>query len=147
MLSLLSESHKRLNAGRILLILLNGSPSIEPGGKQINKHLFEFLKLLRTEKNGYSLTQTSYLSLISLILLVEKKLPCGEFSAFCVWRLQGNKKIQMSSHDICGKIWNSKHLVCVGCKKRRHICKIYDIFLKKSVLSKFTHFVAKSVLS
>ena len=28
MLSLLSESHKRLNAGRILLISANGSPSI-----------------------------------------------------------------------------------------------------------------------
>ena len=37
----------------------------------------------------------------------------------------------MSSHDRCGKIWNSPHLACVWCRKRRHICKIYAIFLKK----------------
>ena len=36
--------------------------------------------------------QTWYLSLTSLTRLVEKKLPCGEFSAFHVWRLQGNQK-------------------------------------------------------
>ena len=36
-----------------------------------------------------SLTQTSYLSLISLILLVEKKLSCGEISAFHVYQLWG----------------------------------------------------------
>ena len=39
------------------------------------------------------ITQTSYLSPISHIIYVEKKFPCGEFSAFHVWRLQGNKKI------------------------------------------------------
>ena len=38
------------------------------------------------------LWQTSYLSQISQIIFVEKKLPCGEFSAFHVWRLQGNQK-------------------------------------------------------
>ena len=38
-------------------------------------------------------SQTSYLSPISPIIYVEKKFPCGEFSAFHVWRLQGNKKI------------------------------------------------------
>ena len=40
-----------------------------------------------------TLAQTSYLSPISPIIYVEKKFPCGEFSAFHVWRLQGNKKI------------------------------------------------------
>ena len=40
------------------------------------------------------------------------------------------EKFQMSSHDRCGKIWNSPHLACVWCRKRRHICKIYAIFLK-----------------
>ena len=30
--------------------------------------------------------------------------------------------------------------------KRRHICKIYAIFLNKSVLWKFMHFVTKSIL-
>ena len=38
----------------------------------------------------WMLTQTSYLSLISLILLVEKKLSCGKISAFHVWQLWGN---------------------------------------------------------
>ena len=36
--------------------------------------------------------QTSYLSLISPILLVEKRLSCGEISAFHVWQLWGNWK-------------------------------------------------------
>ena len=40
------------------------------------------------------------------------------------------EKFQMSSHDRCGKIWNSPHLACVWCRKRSHICKIYAIFLK-----------------
>ena len=40
------------------------------------------------------------------------------------------EKFQMSSHDRCGKIWNSPHLTCVLYRKRRHICKIYAIFLK-----------------
>ena len=46
------------------------------------------------------------------------------------------EKFQMPSHDRCGKIWNSPHLACVWCRKRRHICKIYAIFLKKSVFFK-----------
>ena len=54
----------------------------------------------------------------------------------------------MSPHDICGKIWNSPHLACVWCRKRRHICKIYAIFLKKIsfvkiyALCREIHFVA-----
>ena len=75
--------------------------------------------------------QTWYLSHISHIIYVEKKLPCGEFSAFCVWRLQGNKKFQMSSHDRCGKIWNSKHLVCVWCKKTSPYMQNLWYFLEK----------------
>ena len=35
--------------------------------------------------------QTSYLSQISQVIYVEKKLSCGEFSAFHGWRLQGNQ--------------------------------------------------------
>ena len=42
------------------------------------------------------------------------------------------EKFQMSSHDRCGKIWNSPHLACVWCRKRHHIYKIYAIFLKKN---------------
>ena len=45
-----------------------------------------------TSDHSYDV-QTSYLSPISPIIYVEKKFPCGEFSAFHVWRLQGNKKI------------------------------------------------------
>ena len=39
------------------------------------------------------------------------------------------KKFQMSPHDRCGKIWNSPHMACVWCRKLRHICKIYAIFM------------------
>ena len=35
------------------------------------------------------------------------------------------EKFQMSPHDRCGEIWNSQHMACVWCKKRRHIWKIY----------------------
>ena len=37
------------------------------------------------------------------------------------------EKFQMSPHDRCGEIWNSPHMACVWCRKRRHICKIYAI--------------------
>ena len=39
-----------------------------------------------------SLIQTWYLSRISRIIFVEKKLSCGEISAFHVWQLWGNWK-------------------------------------------------------
>ena len=56
------------------------------------------------------------MSVISLILLMEKKLSCGEFSAFHVWQLWGNQKQleknQVFAHDNCGEseivnIWHA----------------------------------------
>ena len=40
------------------------------------------------------------------------------------------EKFQMSPHDRCGEIWNSPHMACVWCRKRRHICKIHAIFTR-----------------
>ena len=97
--------------------------------------------------------QTSYLSPISHIIYVEKKFPCGEFSAFHVWRLQGNKKILY--------MWrNFRCLPMTDVEKSEilhiwHVCDVENVAIyakfmlfswKKSVLSK-TNFVAKSVLS
>ena len=48
------------------------------------------------------------------------------------------EKFQMSPHDRCGEIWNSAHLACVWCRKRRHICKIY---------CNLCRFVAKSLIN
>ena len=45
------------------------------------------------------------------------------------------EKFQMSPHDRCGEIWNSPHMACVWCRKRRHICKIYAIFATIYTLS------------
>ena len=89
--------------------------------------------------------QTSYLSLISLILLIEKKLSCGEISAFHKWQLKISphaEKFQTSPHERCGEIWNSPHIACVWCRKRRHICKIYAIFMWRKIQPKST-FVEK----
>ena len=51
------------------------------------------LHILCNTNLGFGETpQTWYLSLISLISLVEKNLSCGEISAFHVWQLWGNWK-------------------------------------------------------
>ena len=47
------------------------------------------------------------------------------------------EKFQMSPHDRCGEIWNSPHMACVWCRKRRHKCQIY---------CNLCRFVAKSVI-
>ena len=60
--------------------------------------------------------QTWYLSLISLILLVEKKLSCGDISAFSCLHKEKSEILH---------IWTME---CVWCRKRRHICKIYAIY-------------------
>ena len=52
------------------------------------------------------------------------------------------EKFQMSPHDRCGEIWNSPHMACVWCRKRRHICKIYAIFMWRKIEPKST-FVEK----
>ena len=109
------------------------------------------MKVLKTRGYQPSIVQqssyTSYLSLISLILLLEKKLSCGEISAFHVWQLWGNqnifhmqhvKKFQMSPHDRCGEIWNFPHMACVWCRRRRHTCKIYAIFLSFATIYAFS---------
>ena len=81
--------------------------------------------------------QTSYLSQVSQVIYVEKIVMWRIFSFPCMTiavKLRFSlhvEKFQMPSHDRCGKIWNSPHLACVWCRKRRHICKIYAIFLKK----------------
>ena len=46
----------------------------------------------------------------------------GEIFNFRTW------KAEIFQHDRCGKIWNSPHMACVWCRKRRHICKIYAIY-------------------
>ena len=38
------------------------------------------------------------------------------------------ENFQMCPHDRCGAIWNSPHMACVWCRKRRHRCKIYAVF-------------------
>ena len=78
--------------------------------------------------------QTSYLSLISQILLVEKRLSCGEISAFQVWQLWGNWKfLHMWRNFRCLHMTDVEkseivHIGHVWSRKRRHICKMFAIF-------------------
>ena len=37
-------------------------------------------------------------------------------------------KFKMSPHDRCGEIWNSPHMACVWCRKRRHIFNFFAIY-------------------
>ena len=99
--------------------------------------------------------QTWYLLQISQIIFVEEKSVMWRNLKFLyitdvkISQISPHmEKFQMSPHDRSGKIWNSPHLACVWCRKRRHICKIYDIFLKKIsfvkiyALCREIHFVA-----
>ena len=91
----------------------------------------------------FHFAQTSYLSQVSQVIYVEKKFPCGEFSAFHVWRLQGNKKILY--------MWrNFRCLPMTDVEKSEilhiwHVCDVENVAIyakfmlfswKKSVLSK-----------
>ena len=81
--------------------------------------------------------QTSYLSPISLILLVEKKLSCGEISAFHVWQLWENWIfLHMWRNFRCLHIRNSPQMTCVWCRKCRYICKNFPSFFKKKLFLK-----------
>ena len=99
--------------------------------------IFIFLPfLLVFKEKGKSYTDLIFVTNITNIISGEKIAMWRIFSFPCM-TIAGKSKIslhvekfQMSSHDRCGKIWNSPHLACVWCRKRRHICKIYAIFLK-----------------
>ena len=57
------------------------------------------------------------------------------------------EKFQMSPHDRCGEIWNSPHMACVWCRKRRHICKFMQFlraFMWRKIEPKST-FVEKKM--
>ena len=101
---------------------------------------------------SFSLADLIFVTNITNIISGEKIVMWRNFSFPCmtiVGKLKISphvEKFQMSPHDRCREIWNSPHMACVWCRKRCHICKIYAVFLKKSVLWKFTHFDAKFIL-
>ena len=70
---------------------------------------------------------------LSLILLVEKKLPCGEISVFPVWQLWGNWKfLQMWKNFRCF------HMKYVGKSEVLHIwhvCEVENV----AIYAKFMH--------
>ena len=63
--------------------------------------------------------QTWYLSLISLILLVEKKLLCGEISAFNAWQLLGNWKFL--------HMWRNFRCLHMGDVEKSEILHIWQV--------------------
>ena len=74
------------------------------------------------------LTDLIFVTNITNIISGEKIVMWRNFSFPCmtiVGKLKISphvEKFQMSPHDRCGEIWNSPHLACVWCRKRRHIC-------------------------
>ena len=57
-------------------------------------------------------------------------------------KISPHAEFQMPPHDRCGEIWNSTPMTCVRCRKRRHKCKIYAIFMWRKIEPKST-FVEK----
>ena len=115
--------------------------------KLILKIKFSFLlKLCVTYKRKNTIRDRAHLIFVTNItnyIRGEEIVMWRNFSFPCmtivgIFKISSHiEKFQMSPHDRCGGIWNSPHVACVWCRKRRQICKIYCILCR---------FVAKSVI-